>query len=172
MGISIKRKKKGIERLNLIPIMDAIFIFIFFLLMSAQFIDIYEIGSDAPAISTVHPDDNKKDPLNLVLEISKTRIRVLTGLDGTVKSTLQKRAGKYNFKALKAILTKIKKTDFEESSIILKPTSMVPYEDLVLIMDQVKEVPKGVKPFSFKNKKGKLVQTRKLYDQIIFETTI
>ena len=38
---------------NLIPIMDAVFIFIFFLLMSAQFIDIYEINSDAPAVVTI-----------------------------------------------------------------------------------------------------------------------
>ena len=38
------------EKPNLIPIMDAVFIFIFFLLMSAQFIDLFEIGSSVPMV--------------------------------------------------------------------------------------------------------------------------
>lgn len=172
MAISIKRKKKNIERLNLIPIMDAIFIFIFFLLMSAQFIDIYELNSDAPSISTVHADDNKKEPLNLVLEVSKSRIKVLTGLDGNLRANIKKKSGKYDFSQLKDILIKIKKSNIEETSVILKPNSMVAYEDLISIMDEVKALPKDAKPFAYKNKKGKRVQTKVLFDQIIFETSI
>ena len=34
---SSRRKKRPEEKLNLVPIMDSVFIFIFFLLMSAQF---------------------------------------------------------------------------------------------------------------------------------------
>ena len=65
----MRRRMKKPPKLNLIPILDAIFIFIFFLLMSAQFIDIYEIGSDAPITSTSSPE-NKKPPLNLTLELN------------------------------------------------------------------------------------------------------
>ena len=64
MRTAPKRKKKKVERLNLIPILDAVFIFIFFLLMSAQFLEIYQVGSDLP-IATDAPPPKDKDPLNL-----------------------------------------------------------------------------------------------------------
>ena len=82
-----KRKIAKPPKLNLIPILDAIFIFIFFLLMSAQFIDIYEIGSDAPisASSDKHPE---KDPLNLTLVLKNDSIVVKTGLNGDVKKKI------------------------------------------------------------------------------------
>jgi biopolymer transport protein ExbD len=38
-----RKRKKPEEKLNLVPIMDSVFIFIFFLLMSASFLKIYEI---------------------------------------------------------------------------------------------------------------------------------
>ena len=52
---SSRRKKKPDEKLNLVPIMDSVFIFIFFLLMSAQFIHVMEIGSPVPILSAAEP---------------------------------------------------------------------------------------------------------------------
>jgi hypothetical protein len=43
--MKVGHKIKKPEKLNLVPILDSVFIFIFFLLMSAQFVDVYEIGS-------------------------------------------------------------------------------------------------------------------------------
>ena len=81
----LKRKKLNkMPKLNLIPILDAIFIFIFFLLMSAQFLDIYEIGSDAPITTTLTQPKPDKEPLNLTLEISNQDVVVKTGVDGNV----------------------------------------------------------------------------------------
>ena len=57
-----KKKKDKKVKPNLIPILDAVFIFIFFLLISAQFIDVYEINSDAPAVVTVDRKIDKKKP--------------------------------------------------------------------------------------------------------------
>ena len=57
-----RRTKKKKQGLNLIPILDAIFILIFFLLMSAQFVKIYEIGSDVPIVSDQEPPKDKKKP--------------------------------------------------------------------------------------------------------------
>ncbi len=50
-----KRKKKGYAPLNLVPIMDAVFIFIFFLIMSSSFVKMFEIQSDVPIISDAPP---------------------------------------------------------------------------------------------------------------------
>ena len=52
---SRRKTKKQMAKPNLIPILDAVFIFIFFLLMSANFIKIFEISSDVPIVSTVEP---------------------------------------------------------------------------------------------------------------------
>src|SRR5690606_36928263 len=68
------------EKLNLVPILDSVFIFIFFLLMSAQFVDVYEIGSSVPMTKEAKEEKQEKDPLNLTLEITKTKIVVKTGL--------------------------------------------------------------------------------------------
>ena len=89
-------ERKEIPKLNLIPILDAVFIFIFFLLMSAQFVEIYEIGSDAPAIATVDTEKSDKRPLNLTLAISSTSIVIKTGVDGVVNTTIPKIGNEYN----------------------------------------------------------------------------
>jgi len=78
--MKIGHKMKKPEKLNLVPILDSVFIFIFFLLMSAQFVDVYEIGSSVPMMKEAKNEKQEKDPLNLTLEVSKTQIVVKTGL--------------------------------------------------------------------------------------------
>ena len=167
MKVSTRNKK--IERLNLIPILDAIFIFIFFLLMSAQFIDIYQVGSDAPVISEVDQEKNDKDPLNLKLKITRNQIVVTTGLDDQVVQKISHKNGEYNYKLLKETLSKIKKKNITEKSIILSPKNDVTYKNLIKVIDQVKATPKGM-VIKGKNKKGETITTKKLFDQVIFET--
>ena len=168
----LRKRKKTIERLNLIPILDAVFIFIFFLLMSAQFVDIHEIGSDAPAISTIESQKDKRPPLNLVLDIDKKSIVVKTGLDGYIQKTIPMKEGKYDLKELVTILRKIKSQHIEEQSIIMRPKQNVSYEKLVMIMDSVRSLQPGANKIAGKNKSGKVIQTDTLFEQIIFETII
>lgn len=163
-----KSNKKTVKP-NLIPILDAVFIFIFFLLMSAQFLDIYEIGSDAPAVKTIA--ENKKDdrpPLNLTLDITKTEIVVKTGLDEKVVKKFERVDGQYNFEGLNDVLAALKIKHPTESSVILRPKSDVPYNDLVKIMDSCRDLKKGARSLATKDEKS----GRKLFEQIIFETII
>lgn len=76
---SRKYKNKKVERLNLIPILDSVFIFIFFLLMSANFVRIYEIGSDVPIISNSQPPKTNKKRLDLTLKINQSNISLHSG---------------------------------------------------------------------------------------------
>lgn len=171
--MKIDRKKKQLAKINLIPILDAIFIFIFFLLMSAQFLEIYEIGTDAPAITTIDDEKDKRPPLNLVLEISKSAITVKTGLDGDVYTTLNNvRSKVYNVGKLNKVLEEIKVKNIEEKSIIFRPQSNVTYADLIGIMDSVREIEKEATTLVGKGKKGNLIETRTLFDMVIFETII
>ena len=80
-------RERVICRLNIVPVLDAVFIFIFFLLMSAEFIKFYIIDSDAPAIKMVDSLGHNEDkPLNLALEILPERIIVKTNPEGQVQN--------------------------------------------------------------------------------------
>jgi len=172
MRDSIRGRKKKKEKLNLIPIMDAVFIFIFFLLMSAQFIDIYEIESDAPSVVTIDKKISNDKPLNLILEITRQNITVKSGLnENSIKKFNKNSEGKYDFDSLNTSLTEIKLKNIDENSVIFRPNSDVPYEDLIQIMDFAMKV-KGEKIISATNKKGEIVKTNFLFDKIIFETII
>lgn len=173
MAFRQRKKKAAPCKPNVIPILDAVFIFIFFLLMSAQFLEIYEIGSDAPAVKTVGQDNkDKKPPLNLTLVVAPKTITVKTGLDGNVVKTVGLKDGNYNFADLSTTLINLKKKHVGETSVVIKPDSKVEYKKLVFIMDTCREVPSGQPSIVAKNDKGKTVETRDLFNQIIFETII
>lgn len=153
----MNRKKKKVARLNLIPILDAIFIFIFFLLMSAQFLDIYEIGTDAP-ISASIDEDSKKKPLNLTIEINKNSIILKTGLNGDIKKQLKHD----QLEDLNIFLSDLKGEHPEENSAIIKPNASVDYELIVKVIDNIKEK-RGIR-------KEQAQTQNKLFSNIIFET--
>ena len=150
--------------------MDAVFIFIFFLLMSAQFVDIYELNSDAPSIKEVADNKNKKPPLNLSLKISKSAVEVRVGLDNILHKKIKKTVDKEYLKELKKTLVAIKLKNIEEESIIFTPTKSVPYKDVIKIMDVVRSVGEEGPPLAAKNQKGTVIKTKNLFHQIIFET--
>lgn len=173
MAFRQRKKKPAPCKPNVIPILDAVFIFIFFLLMSAQFLEIYEIGSDAPAVKTVSEDNkDKKPPLNLTLVVSKQSIIIKTGLDGIVRKTIGLKGGNFDYGSLANELVDLKRKHIGETSVVIKPDSKVEYKKLVFIMDTCREVPSGTPTIVAKNDKGKTVETRDLFNQIIFETII
>lgn len=161
-----RRRVKKMPKLNLIPILDAIFIFIFFLLMSAQFIDIYEIGSDAPITTSVEQPKPDKEPLNLTLEIRKDKIIVKTGLDGNVYKSINET----ELNKLNDVLIELKNQNPKENSAILKPLSTYEYHKIVKIIDATREV---IKPNVFVTSvddNNRKYASRVLFDKIIFET--
>ncbi|GAB4409359.1 MAG: hypothetical protein OHK0056_11270 [Bacteriovoracaceae bacterium] len=167
----VPRKKHKIVKPNIIPIMDAVFIFIFFLLMSAQFLQIYQIGSDAPAVKTItEKEEDKKKPLNLTLEVSKTEVVVKTGLDGNVFRKIAAIDGEPDVKMINKTLAEIKKDHVDETSVIIKPQNNIEYKKIVWIMDACRSLSKEDAPIVTKNDKGMTVETRTLFEQIIFET--
>ncbi len=168
------KKKAAPCKPNVIPILDAVFIFIFFLLMSAQFLEIYEIGSDAPAVKTVSENQpkDKKPPLNLTLVVNKEEIVMKTGLDGNIHKTIGMKDGNYNLEELAQELVTLKKGHASETSVIIRPDSKVEYKKIVYIMDTCRELPSATPSIIAKNDKGESVETRTLFEQIIFETLI
>lgn len=81
--------KKGFkkpERLNLVPIMDSVFIFIFFLLSSAQFIEMFEIDISTPITKEIEKQEDVKN-FNLVVIPKEKEISIELGLEDVKKYT-------------------------------------------------------------------------------------
>ncbi len=149
--MKVGRKIKKPEKLNLVPILDSVFIFIFFLLMSAQFVDVYEIGSSLPMMKE-STEKQDKDPLNLTLEVSKENIVVKHGLKNPQTRTF----ASVQKEELKTYLTDLKRANPTENTMILKAEPKVPFQHLVSVIDSTQM-----------SKESK----EKLFEQIVFDNS-
>lgn len=166
---SSRKRKKPEEKLNLVPIMDSIFIFIFFLLMSATFLKIYEVGSDVPIISDQEPPKQDKDPLALTLKIDTNQMTLLRGIPSKEIQTFNRQAdGTWNLEPLHTVLIELKKQHIDENSIILEPVGDLTYEEIVKIMDSVRKIEKTDEAIYKKNKDGIDERLKELFSKIIF----
>jgi biopolymer transport protein ExbD len=144
----VKKLKKP-EKLNLVPILDSVFIFIFFLLMSAQFVDVYEIGSSLPMTKSVPDKQEEKDPLNLTMEVNKERVVVKTGLRNPVSRSF----ASTEHDAMKDYLASLKKKHPKENTMIVKADPKISFQYLVTFIDSTQ----------------KSRDNQKLFEQIVFD---
>lgn len=164
-----RKRKKAVEKINLIPILDAVFIFIFFLLMSANFLHINEIGSDVPIISTITPPKSKKKPLALTLKVKNNNISVYTGVPARLRVKILKTQGKdYDLAKLRSYLINLKRRYLNENTVVIEPNVDIDYEQLVKIMDTVRDLKKTDPVFFRKSKSGPEVKIKELFNNIIF----
>lgn len=165
---SSRRKTKKDTKLNLTPILDAVFIFIFFLLMSASFTKIYEIASDVPMISTKTPPKSKKKPLALTVRIMKSRIDILTGVPSSLLKRIPNLEGKYDTQGLHDYLVSLKSKFVSEETSIIEPVVDINYEELVKIMDSVRLIYPTDESIYKKDKDGMDVKVETLFSNIVF----
>ena len=163
-----KARARVVTRLNLIPILDSVFIFIFFLLMSVDYIKIYEISSDVPIISERKDPKQKKKPLALTITILKNHIKISTGVPSVVMKIVPKQDGNYNLNLLHSTLISLKNKHKNEKTVILEPIANINYIDLVKIMDSIRKLQNTDKAFYEKDKDGLDVRTNKLFSNIVF----
>ncbi len=164
-----RHRKKQEQGLNLVPILDAVFILIFFLLMSAQFVKIYEIGSDVPIISQSEPPKDKKKPLALTLTITRKGFKLASGVPSkTIKSISKTQDGKYDLNRLHDYLLTIKKRHINEETIVFEPVVDLTYEEIIKIMDAVRMLKNTDDSLYKKDKDGIDVQLKTLFSKIMF----
>lgn len=160
------REKKKIEKLNLIPILDSVFIIIFFLLMSAKFINLRVIGSDLPVVSETPPPKEKKIPLALTLVVKGKTIQVKTGLEGKIIKTINLDKESYDRDELYKSLLTLKKGHPEEKDVILEVDKRIKYSLIVNLMDDVRSLKK--EDIFEAEVKGKKISIDKLFNNIVF----
>ncbi len=165
---SRKRFKKTVEKPNLTPILDATFIFIFFLLITASFVKIFEIPSDVPLISTKEPPENKK-PLALTVKILEDAIQVFTGVPASmVKSFGKTGEGEYDLLGLHDFLISLKQKHVNERSAIIEPLIDIEYIKIIKIMDAMRVLKKTDPAIFAKDKDNVDTKLEVLFDSIIF----
>lgn len=164
-----RKSKRKQERINLIPILDAVFIFIFFLLMSTQFVKVFEIGSDVPILSSSPPPKNQKKPLALTLTIQRSGFAVSQGVPSRIVKRISKlNNGQYDLNRLHEYLITVKRKYLNEESIILEPIVDLKYEEIIQIMDSVRMLKNTDDSFYRKDKDGIDVRIKTLFSKIIF----
>lgn len=164
-----RRRRKPVEKLNLTPIMDAVFIIIFFLLSSVNFVKIMEIGSDVPIISDNEPLPEDKNPLALQVIVRENEIELQRGINPQQVAKFQRTGeGQYDLAALHEKLVQLKREKSTEESIIITPDWDIAYEELVKIMDSVRLLEKTDEAIFKKDKEGMDVKVETLFSKILF----
>ncbi len=156
---SARRKKRKVSNLNLIPILDVVFVLIFFLLFSVQLLKIFEIGTDLPVFKLVKEqkkEDKKK--FELKIYVDNQNIRFVNSIN---RRTIDKISVDWEnedfYKELNEKIVKIKTENPEEERVVLTPRNNVEYQNLVKFMDQIR------------SNKSDPESKEKLFEQIIFE---
>ncbi|OFZ45980.1 MAG: hypothetical protein A2381_00280 [Bdellovibrionales bacterium RIFOXYB1_FULL_37_110] len=165
---SRRKRKIKTEKPNLIPIMDATFIFIFFLLMSVNFIKIFEIQSDVPLVSNREPPPDKKQ-LALTLKITADSINIYTGIPSSFyKKITNINTGDYDLEKLHTTLVDLKSGNQKEKTVILDPEVDLEYEKIVQIMDAIRILRPTDEAFFNTGKDGVAQKIQELFSNIIF----
>lgn len=163
------RKTQRVEqKINLIPILDAVFIFIFFLLMSTQFVKIFEISSDVPLVSSEPPPKSQKKPLALTVKVQKNSIVISTGIPARIRKRIAKIGDDYDLITLREFLIQLKRNNLNEETVILEPIADLSYEAIVQLMDAIRTMKNTDEPLFKVDKDGTDVKVKKLFSNIIF----
>ncbi|MAZ48303.1 MAG: hypothetical protein CME65_07050 [Halobacteriovoraceae bacterium] len=163
-----RKNQRDRETLNLIPILDSVFIFLFFLLMSSQFLKIYEIGSDIPILSAANPPPSKEKPLGLTVEVTTKGFEVSTSR-GNINFIVPKAGGEYDLETLHSKLVGIKKANIYENQVIFEPQVDVEYQQIINMMDAMRTMRNSDDLLTRKNKKTGIDEVvKELFNKIVF----
>ena len=161
-----RKKKIPMVKPNLNGVMDAIFIFIFFLLMSANFTKVFELPSDVPIASPEMPKDK---PLALTLKIEASSVQVFTGVPSRfMKSFDRLPDGAYDLPALKQYMIEMKKRHPNENTVLVEPVVDLSYEELVKVIDAARILQKTDEAIFVKDKDGMDVRLKRIFNNVVF----
>ena len=168
---STRRHTEGGDiTLNLVPMMDALVTLITFLLFTMSFISIVALDSPVPVISRPDPANTKdQKPLQLTLTIQKDKLIIWSPFERIAPSEIKVQAnGEYDVHALHDTLISIKQRFPEDTQIVFIPSSTVPYDQLVALMDSSRLLTKTDPPFFHKGPTGNDEPLTRLFPEIVF----
>lgn len=141
---SARRRKRKDEPLNLVPILDCVFILIFFLLFSADFLRIREITTDLPIVSSSTEDKPPKKELIVTVTADQDTVKIFHKFgeelgDGKLVHSLDFVDEDSFYSSFHNIMRETKEKNEKLTRIILKPSKAVLYKILIKLMDQIRQ---------------------------------
>jgi biopolymer transport protein ExbD len=156
---SSKRKKRFFTPLNLIPILDVVFILIFFLLASSQLLRTFEIGSDLPIYKFTEeiPKDESEFQLRVVISNDKIILQNTKKKENlSIIEVTSWDKPEIFLEELNQKIIAIKNNYPGESRVLIKASKKINYQSLIFVLDKIRSEDKA--------------KSRKLFSQLIFES--
>lgn len=158
--------------LDLAPLLAVMVKLVPVLLISSAFVQLMIIETELPQVVQQAIQQNEKKPTaQILLEAStKEGIRIVVKENGKEQEDkVALKDGKFNFVELHQKLVALKKVHPEVFKIDLAPSSEVPYQEIVKIMDEARRARDNSVHFPvFDEKQGKNVETNYMFPEIIF----
>ncbi len=156
----------------MVPILDAMVTLIGFLLFTTSFLSIVSLESPLPVSSSApsDPEKPKEKPLQLTLSLREKDIEIWSPFQKIPPKLVANRPdGKLDLVALHQALLDIKQKFMNESNVILVPLRGTPYDDLIGLMDAVRDLETADPPLYQKNEKtGEDELVKHLFPKVVF----
>src|SRR5690606_11022222 len=122
---SRQRKKRDKVIINLIPIMDGVFIVVFCLLITASTNRSFKIQTDLPGVKNIKEQKkNTPPPLSLTLNVQEDELTLTSGVSARNRKTLTRikrdSDGNFDLEKLHQILVDLKIKHPKEESIVFE----------------------------------------------------
>ena len=159
--------------LNLAPMLDIIVSIVPMLLLSVAFTQVTIIDTPVPQAvekAIAAANEKNKDVVQVALAVSKTSgFRfTITDKGQTKETSVAMKGDKFDLEALHKEALSIKKTYPDVFRLELNPEEAVALDQLVGVMDQVRQTSKEETKVVFKDETGKDIETNLLFPDIVF----
>ena len=136
---SSRRKKKKFRPVSLIPVLDVVFILVFFLLASSQLLRIFEIGSDLP-IFMVSTDKQEKEKFSLKAVVTANEVKLLNSQNKSILGQFSPNwEDPKSFEDLNMKVKAIKEQYPEKYRVLVESKLDVKYQYLVAVLDNLRK---------------------------------
>ncbi len=139
-------RMKPPEDLNLVPMIDMVTNLMFFLMMFASVLPVVMIDAPLPKVASTAEEVKKakdqNNKLEVTVDISKDGFAVKSGL-GTNKKIPLVNNKDYDYKELHKTLIELHQKKPDSKEITLMPADDVPYDVMVQVMDEARELRQG-----------------------------
>ncbi len=132
------KKSKKMPKAELVPVLDAVFIMIFFILATAEFLKISEIGSDLPVMKLSMDENPEKKKLLLKMQLSLNQITLLNEVDRT-ELFIGPIEDMNVFKLLNDKIKSIKADYPQEERITVTSAPTIKYDIVIKALDAVRQ---------------------------------
>ncbi len=142
--ITKRRELPGAYEINVTPVLNLFICLIPFLLISAVFVQLSIIETDAPATSTA----TSTKAVSLAMVIISNQGMTVAGFGPIMKANkgtvrLPKKGKSYDYNGLTKLLEKLKQSDPKAEDLLIMAAPDIRYETIIAVMDAARQNPDG-----------------------------